>query len=143
MDASLPLRVNSGLVIPGEELEATYTRAGGPGGQNVNKVETCVLLRFSIRRSRALRQDQKERIRIALRSRITRADELLVRADRYRQRHRNEEDARERLASILAKALEPRIPRKASRPSRGSVERRLESKRRRSKAKRDRHGEDA
>ena len=142
MGASRPLRVNSDLVLPGDELELSYSRSGGPGGQNVNKVETCVLLRFPIGSSRALRGDQKERLRAALRSRITTADEILVRADRNRQRSRNEEEARARLAEILAKALLPRKPRRASRPSRGAVERRLESKRRKSSVKRDRRGED-
>jgi ribosome-associated protein len=142
MGASRPLRVNADVVLPGDELEVSYSRSGGPGGQNVNKVETCVLLRFPIGSSRALRQDQKERVRTALRSRITVADEVLVRSDRNRERSRNEEEARTRLAELLAKALLPQKPRRASRPSRGSVERRLESKRRRSGVKRDRRGED-
>jgi ribosome-associated protein len=142
MDARRPLRVDSRLVLPGDELEVSYTRSGGPGGQNVNKVETCAVIRFPIGRSRALRSDQKERIRTALRSRITGSDELLVRSDRYRQRHRNEEDARARLASMLAKALVPAIPRKPSGRTRGSVERRLEEKRRRSRVKHTRRGGD-
>jgi ribosome-associated protein len=127
-------------VVPGDELEVTYTRSRGPGGQNVNKVETCAVIRFPIGGSRALRQDQKERIRTALRSRITGADELLVRSDRFRQRHRNEEDARARLASLLARALRPATPRKASSRTRASVERRLEEKHRRSHVKRHRRG---
>jgi len=142
MGASRPLRVDSDLVLPGSEIDVSYSRSGGPGGQNVNKVETCVLLRFQIGSSRALREEQKERIRTALASRITTADEILVRGDRNRARHRNEEEARVRLAALLAKALLPRKPRKASRRTRGSVERRLESKRRRSGVKRDRRGED-
>jgi ribosome-associated protein len=142
MDSSRPLRVDARLVLPAGELEVSYTRSGGPGGQNVNKVETCALIRFPVGRSRALRQDQKEKIRAALRSRITGSDELLVRSDRFRQRHSNEEDARTRLAAMLAKALLPSIPRKASRRTRGSVERRLEAKRRRSHAKRIRRGGD-
>jgi ribosome-associated protein len=142
MDPRRPLRVDSRLVLPDDEIEVSYTRSGGPGGQNVNKVETCAVIRFSLARSRALRPEQKERIRTALRSRITGADELLVRSDRYRHRHRNEEEARSRLASILAKALAPATPRKASARTRGSVERRLEAKRRRSGVKRIRRGGD-
>ena len=142
MGASRPLRVNSELVLPGDELEVSYSRSGGPGGQNVNKVETCVLIRFPIGSSRVLREEMKERLRTALRSRITASDEILVRSDCNRERSRNEEDARVRLAEILAKALLPRKPRRASRPSRGSVERRLEAKRRRSSVKRHRSGED-
>ena len=141
MDSSRPLRVDARLVLPAGELEVSYTRSGGPGGQNVNKVETCAVVRFAIGRSRALRPEQKEKIRSALRSRITGSDELLVRSDRFRQRHRNEEEARTRLAAMLARALVPAIPRKTSRRTRGSIERRLEGKRRRSQVKRIRRGE--
>jgi ribosome-associated protein len=142
MNARLPLRVDARLVVPGYELDVSYTRSRGPGGQNVNKVETCAVIRFAIGESRALRQDQRERIRTALRSRITVTDELLVRSDRFRQRHRNEEDARARLAALLARALRPATPRKASSRTRASVERRLDAKRRRSHVKRTRRGGD-
>jgi ribosome-associated protein len=138
MSAGRPLRVGADLEIPADEIAVAYTRSGGPGGQNVNKVETCAVLRFSFASSRALREDQKERIRAALGSRITAAGEILVRADRHRERRRNEEDARERLAGLISRALAPRKPRRPSRPSRGAVERRLASKRRRSGVKQDR-----
>ena len=140
MGAGGPLRVNPGLVLPADELRIEFARSGGPGGQNVNKVETKVILRFSIPGSRALEERQKERLRTALSSRITLAGEIVVRADRFRDRARNVEDARERLAALLAKALIlPKI-RRPSRPSRGSVARRLDSKRKRSITKRERGG---
>lgn len=132
------LRVNGDLVLPGEEIEVRYARSGGPGGQNVNKVESCAILRFSIPGSRALREDQKARLRTVLGSRLTAAGEILVRADRFRERGRNEEDGRERLAALLARALTPPRARRASKPTKGSVERRLEGKRRRSSLKRTR-----
>jgi ribosome-associated protein len=142
MGASGPLHVRPGLVLPGDELEVGYTRSGGPGGQNVNKLETCVLLRFSVDASRVLRPEQKERLHRVLGARLAEGGTLLVRAQRFRERHRNEEDARERLAELLDKALTVPKSRKASRPSRGSVQRRLDSKRRRSSTKRARRGED-
>jgi ribosome-associated protein len=142
MSASGPLRVRPDLVLPADEIEVSYTRSGGPGGQNVNKVESCAILRFSISNSRTLSEDQKRRLRAVLGSRITSEEEILIRADRHRERRRNEGDARDRLATVLSKALLPPRIRKPSRPSRGSVERRLESKRRRSTTKRARRVED-
>ena len=142
MGAGGPLRVNDRLVLPADDLRAEFARSGGPGGQNVNKVETKVVLRFSIPRSRALDESQRERLRGRLASRITVSGEILVRADRFRDRARNLEDARTRLADLLAAALVLPKVRRPSRPSRGSVARRLDAKRRRSIKKRERGGGD-
>lgn len=138
MGAGGPLRVNAGLVLPSDDLRIQFARSGGPGGQNVNKVETKVVLRFSIPRSRALEERHRERLRIVLASRITTSGEIIVRADRFRDRARNIEDARERLAALLERALIVPKVRRPSRPSRGSVARRLDSKRKRSITKRER-----
>jgi len=143
MGARDPLRVSSDLELPGVELQVAYSRSGGPGGQNVNKVETCVLLRFSLARSRSLDAEEKARIRSALGSRVTGGDEIVVRADQYRERTRNEEAARARLAALLRRALAPQKARRATRPSRGAIERRLRTKRRLSDRKRARRGEDS
>ncbi len=142
MGARAPLPVGRDLVLPAEELAVSFARSGGPGGQNVNKVETKVLLRFSIERSRVLSEEQRERLREKLRSRLTTDGEILVQSDRHRDRIRNLEDARERLAEVLAAALVRRRPRRKSRPTRGSVERRLETKHKRSAIKRARRQED-
>ncbi len=135
-----PLRVHSRLVIPPEELRAEFVRSGGPGGQNVNRRSTQVILRFDVRGSRALGDARRARIERALAHRLTAAGEIVVRASRHREQRRNLEDARERLAALLAEALRPPRPRKPTRPTRASKERRLAEKRRRSEVKRRRSG---
>jgi ribosome-associated protein len=133
-----PLRVNARLVIPAEELKVSFARSGGPGGQNVNKVETKVSLRFDVRGSHALGDWRRAMLLERIGSRLTSKGELLVHASRYRERKRNLEDARERLAGILGDGLQPRRTRKPTRATRGSKERRLAAKKHRGKIKRDR-----
>lgn len=135
-----PLRVNERLLVPAEELRIEYARSGGPGGQNVNKVETKVVLRFSVRASRVLGERRRALLEERLAGRLTREGEIVVHASRFRERSRNEEDARERLAALLREALVVPRERRATRPTRGAVERRLQEKRRRSEAKRERRG---
>lgn len=133
-----PLRVNARLTLPSSELRVAYSRSGGPGGQNVNKVETRVSLRFSIRDSQALGERRRATLEARLASRLTAEGELIVHASSHRERSRNEVDARERLASILREALQTEKPRRATKPTRGSVRRRLKDKRQRSEVKKNR-----
>lgn len=123
------LVVQDGLVVPGWELVETFTPSGGPGGQHANKASTRVELRFSVEHSSVLRPEQKRRVAARL------GAEVRVVADDERSQARNRDIARQRLADALRQALVPPRRRVATRPSRGSKERRLQSKRETSEKK--------
>ncbi|GGD03273.1 alternative ribosome rescue aminoacyl-tRNA hydrolase ArfB [Aureimonas glaciei] len=133
------LRINARLLIPRGDFEESFIRSSGPGGQNVNKVSTAVQLRFDARGSRVLADDVAVRLMRLAGSRTTKAGEILIEASRFRTQERNREDARERLAELIRAALvPPPPPRKKTRPSKGSVERRLTTKRVRADVKKGR-----
>lgn len=126
------LPVGDGLVIPGWELVETFSPSGGPGGQHANRASTRVELRFSVEHSSVLRPEQKRRVIGRL------GPEVRIVADDERSQARNREIARQRLAETLVPALAPPRRRVATRPSRGSKERRLQSKRETSEKKQQR-----
>lgn len=132
------LDVQPGLVIPAGELRETASRAGGPGGQHVNKVSTRVTLRWNPLASAALSPTERARLRRRLARRLTREGDLIVHARRHRSRARNRELARARLAELVREALARRRTRVASRPSRAAQVRGRETKRRRAALKRSR-----
>lgn len=136
------LRVRADLEIPEGELDEQFVRSGGPGGQNVNKVASKVVLRFSVRASACLSDSQRGRLLARLGSRLNAEGELVIHASRHRDQARNRADARERLAELLRDGLKQGRRRRATRPTRGSVERRLAAKKRRSETKRRRRGDD-
>ena len=123
--------------LPERELTWRFSRSSGPGGQHVNTSDTRVELRWNPADSAALSAAQKERVARHLRNRIVDGTVTVVSSE-YRSQHRNREAARVRLEELVARALVPPKPRRSTKPSRGSVERRLTSKKRRSQTKRDR-----
>jgi ribosome-associated protein len=132
------LPIQPGLEIPDDEIVESASRSRGPGGQNVNKTETRVTLHWNALASRALAPEQRARLRARLARRLTRAGELVVHADTFRSSARNRDAARERLAELIREALVREKPRRKTRPTRASGERRLAGKRDRSERKRAR-----
>ena len=130
------LYVNKQLSIPDGELAYRTTRSSGPGGQNVNKVETRVTVLFDLEASSSLSESQLLIVRERLATRIDKRGVLRVVSQKHRTQAANREEARERLADLLADALEERRPRKRTREPAAVKRRRLESKRRRSEVKR-------
>lgn len=130
--------VTTQLTIPSAELSEAFVRAGGPGGQHVNKTSTKVELRWNPGDSEVLDDATRARLLSRLAGRLTVTGDLVVSVGDHRSQHRNREIARDRLAAIVRSALALRKRRVKTRPSRRAKERRLEAKRQRSRRKKER-----
>jgi ribosome-associated protein len=134
------IRITRSVSIDEDEIEEEFVRSSGPGGQNVDKVATAVVLRFDAVRSPSLSEDIRERLRHVAGRRMTRSGVIVIHARRYRTQERNRKDARDRLVALIRRATEKPKPRRRTRPTAASREKRLQTKRRRSEAKRRRRG---
>jgi ribosome-associated protein len=125
---------------PLSELQFSFARSSGPGGQNVNKVESKAVLRWDVGASRALPAAVRARFRARYARRINEAGVFMLTSQRHRERERNVADCIDKLTALLAEVAVPAKPRRPTRPPRGAKERRLASKRHVSRRKAERRG---
>jgi len=128
--------VTRSIALDESEIDESFIRASGPGGQNVNKVASAVQLRFDVRRSPSLPEAVRERLERLCGSRLTRDGVLVITAQRFRTQERNREDAVARLVELVQRAAVAPVPRRPTRPTLGSRQRRLEAKGQRAAVKR-------
>lgn len=132
------ISVTPHVTIPSSELDIQAITGSGPGGQNVNRSATRIALRWNVRTSRALDESQRTRVMGVLASRLDTDGNVRIVAGEYRSQMQNRAEATSRLAALVARALVVPKTRRATKPTRGSVEKRLTEKKQRSGVKRDR-----
>lgn len=133
-----PLFVNRRLSIPAECLAFTFSRSSGPGGQNVNKLNTRVTVAINIAACPVISDDQRELLEKALKGRLDKTGVLRVSCQEYRSQHANRNAALQRIACLLADGLKPVKKRRKTQPSAASIQRRLNRKKQHSRQKQQR-----
>ena len=134
------IRITETVFIDEEEIQLDFIRSSGPGGQNVNKAATAVQLRFNVRQSSSLSAGIRDRLKRIAGKKMTADGILVIKARRFRSQDLNRKDAIDRLIKLIRKAAEKPRPRRKTKPSRASRERRLAAKKKRSETKRRRRG---
>lgn len=130
------LRITDSIFLDEKEFTFTYTRASGPGGQNVNKISSAVQLRFDLKNNTSVPADVRQRLANLAGSRLTAEGILIIEAQRYRTQSQNRQDAINRLVSLVRRAVIRPKKRRRTRPSAAAKSRRLQQKKRRAEIKR-------
>ncbi len=133
------IQIDDRLSLDEREIEESFIRASGPGGQNVNKVSTAVQLRFDVRHSPSLPEPVRKRMEVLSGQRLTLDGVLIITAQSFRSQDRNRSAALTALVALIRRAAVPPVPRRPTRPTKASRLRRLDEKSHRGGVKRDRH----
>ena len=131
----MAIRITDHISLDEREIEESFVRSSGPGGQNVNKLSTAVQLRFDVRRSPSLPNDVAVRLMQLAGSRLTKDGVIIITAQSHRTQERNRQDARDRLVALIRQAAVVPVKRRKTKPTRASREKRIESKKRRGNIK--------
>lgn len=132
------LKVNEDISIPLGEIEVAAIRSQGAGGQNVNKVSTAIHIRFDVMTSTSLSEEQKERVLRLKDRRLSKDGTIVIKSQRYRSQDKNRSDALDKLAQMIGKALVRQKPRKRTKPTKKSRQKRLDDKIKRGRLKESR-----
>jgi ribosome-associated protein len=132
---TMSIRITDHISLEDREIEESFVRSSGPGGQNVNKLSTAVQLRFDVRRSPSLPNDVAVRLMRLAGKRVTKDGVLVIIAQNHRTQERNRAEAMERLVALIEQAAIRPVPRRATKPTKASREKRLEGKKIRSNIK--------
>jgi len=137
-DSNILIEISNKIKLNEKNLKFSFVRASGPGGQNVNKVSTAVQLKFDIENSEEISEEVKIKLVRSAGKRINNDGILIIEAKRFRTQEKNKQDAIDRLIKLIKKAIEVRKPRKKTKPTFASEEKRIENKKKRGQLKKDR-----